>query len=132
MTHLDASFEPYFETAERLLTNADPVLHPVMGKAIAEFARLGAGLPSKHVRVPETVDGPGADELLTTSQAARRLGVSDKHIYRLVHREQLRSYVVDRRHRFRASDIVALIDASSRGTRAVRAARQAADGRRAA
>jgi excisionase family DNA binding protein len=119
--------------AEAILTKSMPA--PI-ARAIIDLARAGAASPTSDVataRMPELDDD--RDELLTTHEAAARLRVSHKQIYRLVEQGRLQRYGYGRHHRFRSSDITAVI-AQQQGketTRAaVRAARMLHDGGHAA
>ena len=131
-THEVDFMRPFFDDAEEVLIRSR--MHPVMAHAVIEFARIGANLPRKDcAAAPSTGDGElQSGDLLTTQQAARRLGVSEKQVYRLVSQGRVRSYVFSRRHRFRVRDLDALIERSTPGVRIANAARIAADERRAA
>lgn len=130
MSTSDAEFlRPQLDLAEEILTSS-PRMHPIMGRAVIEFARLGAQLPS-DVAGERLVVGEQHDALLTTTQAAAQLRVSEKQIYRLVSAGRLRSYMFGRRHRFRSTDLNALVQQRSTGARLVSVARLVEDERRA-
>lgn len=128
---VDIDMKPYFEDAERILAASQ--MHPVMAEAIIQFARIGAGTydtRDRSIRATQRADVDG--ELLSTRQAARRLGVSEKQVYRLLARGQLRSYGIGRRHHFRLAELDTLIDRSSNAARETHRARRAFEDRNAA
>ena len=117
----DIDMTPQFDRAESILVGAG--MHPVMARAVIDFDRYG----EQHGRIETTTrastggaaDSP--DALLTTRQAAGRLSVSEKQIYRLVSRGLLRSHSFGRRHRFRAKDIATFVEATGSAARTLRA-----------
>lgn len=128
---IDIDMKPYFEDAEAILAASD--MHPVMAAAIMQFARLGAGTDLVDLLVLQ--QSPSANvrsDLLSTRQAADRLGISEKQVYRLLSRGRLASYGVGRQHRFRIADLDALISQSRSATRLTRSARTDFEERRAA
>lgn len=122
-----------FDHAEAILVAGMPA--PI-ARAIIDLARAGAAAPDradKRVRAHELADD--RDELLTTREAAEQLRVSDKQIYRLVEQGRLKRYGAGHAHRFRASDIAAVIaqqQGATSGRAAARTARIRHDGDRAA
>jgi excisionase family DNA binding protein len=121
-----------FDRAESILVQSG--MHPVMARAVIEFARYGERHGDRETaRLAPRHDTHGEpDDLLTTRQAAMRLGVSDKQIYRLVMQGRLRNHVFGRQHRFKVRDLDALVEVTNAGSRTARAARLARDERRAA
>ncbi len=129
----DIDMAPQFDRAEVILAEAG--MHPVMAHAVIEFARYGerhGARSAKPQRSSERRDASSSGALLTTRQAARRLGVSDKQIYRLVAQGRLRNHLFGRHHRFESRDLDALVAESSSLGRLVRTARVTDEDRRAA
>lgn len=116
------------DDAERILATGMP---PAIARAIIDLARRGAAIdrefatPRKTVAMGSTDDG----DLLTTREAADRLRVSEKQIYRLVSQGRLKRYGVGRQHKFHATDLADLLARSAPGALATRAARLAQDRR---
>ena len=119
----DIDMAPQFDHAEAILVRSG--MHPVMAHAVIEFARYGERHGTCGIVAASIVEanGPEQADLLTTRQAAMRLGVSDKQIYRLVLQGRLRNHVFGRQHRFAIRDLDALIEQTSAGARAARTAR---------
>ena len=116
----DIDMTPQFDRAESILAGAG--MHPVMARAVIDFARCGErhGRDESTTRVRSGRAAEQPDALLTTRQAAGRLGVSEKQIYRLVSRGLICSQSFGRRHRFRAKDLDAFIETTGRAARTLR------------
>lgn len=126
-----ASLAPLLDDAERILTTGMP---RAVARAIIDLARRGAGLDDAPTVLRSTGAAPGSldrDELLTTREAAERLRVSEKQIYRLVSQGRLKRYGIGRQHKFHATDLADLLTRSTPASRATRAARLAHEERRA-
>lgn len=124
-TAQDRELQKLFDNAEAILVEGMPA--PI-ARAIIELARAGAAAPidpATRARTPELADD--REELVTTREAAAQLRVSDKQIYRLVEQGRLKRYGAGHAHRFRASDITAILAEAQfdGGRRAVRDAIQA-------
>jgi excisionase family DNA binding protein len=126
----DIDMTRQFDRAEAILAKSG--MHPVMARAVIEFARYGERHGACGPAVRNDHGSTESDDLLTTRQAATRIGVSDKQIYRLVQQGRLRSHVFGRLHRFATADLDALIRASSTSARTARMARLADDEQRTA
>ena len=113
-----------FDHAEAILVDAMPA--PI-ARAIIDLARVGAAAPiDADMRAHPHELADDHEPLITTREAAAQLRVSDKQVYRLVEQGRLKRYGAGHAHRFRASDISALLamDTGS-GRRAVRDAMNA-------
>lgn len=128
----DIDMAPQFDLAEAILARSG--MHPVMAHSVIEFARYGERHGTCAIATASSVEASGAEsvDLLTTRQAAMRLGVSDKQIYRLVLQGRLRNHVFGRQHRFAIRDLDALIQQTSSSARATRMSRLMHEERRAA
>ncbi len=115
---------PLLDDAERILATAMP--QPI-ARAIIDLARSATTTKHQPARAPHA-----GDELLTTREAAERLRVSEKQVYRFVTQGRIRSYGPGRTHRFRASDLSEFLARESEARSRVRAARRVNDDRRAA
>lgn len=117
------SLTTLLDEAEVVLARAMP---PTIARAIIELARQGASLSEGGSQVsasPRGVPGAQPDELLTTREAAGRLRVSEKQIYRLVTQGRLKRYGIGRSHKFRAAEVAELLARTTDASRAARAAR---------
>lgn len=125
-----SSLAPLLDDAERILATGMP---PAIARAIIDLARRGAGIDREITTRRKTVAMDSADggDLLTTREAADRLRVSEKQIYRLVSQGRLKRYGVGRQHKFHATDLAELLARSAPGALATRAARLAHEDRRA-
>lgn len=124
------SLAPLLDDAERILATGMP---PAIARAIIDLARRGADI-SADIAAPRraaTTDCADAVDLLTTREAADRLRVSEKQIYRLVSQGRLKRYGFGRQHKFHATDLADLLARSAPGALATRAARLAHEDRRA-
>lgn len=127
----DISLASLLDEAETILARTMP---PAIASAIIELARQGASMGTTNARATTTERAPGSehdDELLTTREAADRLRVSEKQIYRLVAQGRLKRYGIGRSHKFRAVELAELFARSTDAARATRAARTAEQQRRA-
>lgn len=115
---------PLLDDAEHILATAMP--QPI-ARAIIDLARSATTTTHQPARAPLA-----GDDLLTTREAAERLRVSEKQIYRLVAQGRLRRHGIGRRHTFYATDIADLLARSDPATLTTRAARLAAENHRAA
>lgn len=121
---------PLFDHAEKILVAQMP--EPI-ARAIIDLARRGTDLPQPRTPSAPATQQAATEEpqFVTTREAAERLRVSEKQIYRLVEQGKLQRYGLGRRHRFQQSDIAALLVEQQSASSAVRAARLAAEARRA-
>lgn len=121
-----SNLAPLLDDAERILATDMP---PEIARAIIDLARRGAAIDREFATPDRTVAMDSADggDLLTTREAADRLRVSEKQIYRLVSQGRLKRYGVGRQHKFHATDLADLLARSAPGVLATRAGRLAHD-----
>lgn len=121
----DIEMSRQFDLAEAILARSG--MHPVMAHAVIDFARYGeqhvacgSGTHHGHEATVSAIH-----QFMSTRQAAVRLGVSEKQVYRLVASGRLRGSRVGRHYRFSSAALDALLKANSDGERTTRAARRA-------